>query len=193
MPQLVYWTVLDLLTTYGEDIMPKGAPLPQDTTAVVGVPAPDGINLNQIAGGAAGNPLMAIILGAVAVLGGKKVWDFWKQKQELAHEEKMKQLEIQASAGAGVHAECEAKRKDLEASVAALKFKAEELEQRCAKAEKKLAASFDEDAPSTTDLDATLKKLAKRVKSLEDSAADEDEDEDEKPAKKPVAKKPVKK
>ena len=170
--------------------MPKGTPLPQDTTAVVGVPPADGININQIAGGAGGSPLMAAILGVVAVLGGKKVWDFWKQKQELKHEEKMKEMEIQASAGAGVHAECEAKRKDLEASVAALKFKAEELEQRCAKAEKKIASSFDEDAPSTTDLDASLKKLAKRVKSLEDTLPEEDEEEEEEPRKpsKPAAK-----
>ena len=69
--------------------MPTSVPapvvLPQAVTATVGVPAPDGININQLAQGAGGSPLMAIILGAVAVLGGKKVWDFWKQKQELAH------------------------------------------------------------------------------------------------------------
>jgi len=168
--------------------------LPQTTTATVGVPPADGININQIAGGAAGNPLMAVILGAVAVLGGKKVWDFWKQKQELAHEEKMKQLEIQASAGAGVHAECEAKRKDLEAAVAALKVKAGELEDRCLKAEKKLNTALDPDAPSTADLDATLKKLNKRVKSLEEAAVDDEDEEEEEdlpPRKSKTAAKPT--
>jgi len=164
------------------------APLPQQTTATVGVPtAHDGIDINQIVGGAGGSPLMAVILGAVAVLGGKKVWDFWKQKQELAHEEKMKQLEIQAASNGNVHAECEAKRKDLEASVAALKFKAEELEQRCAKSEAKLKESFDPDAPSTSDLDATLRKLTKRVKSLEEADLDADDDDDPPPAKKAKA------
>lgn len=160
--------------------VPAPVALPQATTATVGVPAPDGININQLAQGAGGNPLMAVILGAVAVLGGKKVWDFWKQKQELAHEKEMKQLEIQAASG-GAHAECEAKRKDLEASVAALKFKAEELEQRCAKAEKKLNDAIDPDAPSTADIDATVKKLSKRVKSLEDSLGDDDDGEDDDP------------
>lgn len=165
--------------------------LPQATTATVGVPPADGININSLAQGAGGSPLMAVILGAVAVLGGKKVWDFWKQKQELKHEEKMKEMEIQA-AGGGVHAECEAKRKDLEAAVAALKVKAGELEDRCIKAEKKVNDAIDPDAPSTADLDGTLKKLAKRVKSLEDTMADEDEDEDDDPpprkAAKPAAK-----
>lgn len=160
-------------------------PLPQATTATVGVPPASEININQLAQGAGGSPLMAIILGAVAILGGKKVWDFWKQKQELAHEEKMKQLEIQASSG-GVHAECEAKRKDLEAAVAALKVKAGELEDRCAKAEKKLNDVLDPDAPSPSDLDVTVKKLAKRVKSLEESLSDDDEEEEEKPVKKPT-------
>lgn len=167
--------------------MPTSVPLPQQTTATVGVPAPDGININQLAQGAGGSPLMAVILGAVAILGGKKVWDFWKQKQELAHEEKMKTLEIQAG---GNHAECDAKRKDLEASVASLKFKAEELEQRCAKAELKLKESFDPDAPSTSDLDATLRKLTKRVKTLEDADVADDED-DEPPPPKRAATKPA--
>lgn len=157
---------------------PKPVALPQATTATVGVPSQDGIDVNQIVNGAGGSPLMAVILGAVAVLGGKKVWDFWKQKQELAHEEKMKSLEIQA-AGGGVHAECEAKRKDLEAAVAALKVKAGELEDRCLKAEKKINDAIDPDAPSTADLEANLKKLVKRVKSLEDTMEDDDEDEEE--------------
>lgn len=158
---------------------PKPVAMPQATTATVGVPSQDGIDVNQIVNGAGGSPLMAVILGAVAVLGGKKVWDFWKQKQELAHEEKMKSLEIQASAGAGVHAECEAKRKDLEAAVAALKVKAGELEDRCLKAEKKVNDAIDPDAPSTADLEVTLKKLSKRVKSLEDTMADEEDDDEE--------------
>lgn len=159
--------------------MPSPVALPQATTATVGVPSADGININSLAQGAGGSPLMAVILGAVAVLGGKKVWDFWKQKQELKHEEKMKEMEIQASVGSGVHAECEAKRKDLEAAVAALKVKAGELEDRCLKAEKKLDAALDPDAPSTSDLDVTLKKLAKRVKSLEDTLDDDDEDDED--------------
>ena len=65
-----------------------------------------GVDLNQIAQLSNGNPVVMLALGAVGILGGKKAWDWFKQRQEQQHEQKMAEIEAaKVPVGTG-HEQC---------------------------------------------------------------------------------------
>ena len=145
------------------------APVPAseaDLTASTEVP--DGLNgldadgLAKIAGAAGGDSTLTIALALIAVVGAGTTWKFLTQLSEQKHEQRMKQLEIEARAqgnGAVQPPPCQAATVKLEAEIA-------ELKTRLAAVEKKstsLSADFDAE-----DVERQLKKLQKTVKAMQD-------------------------
>jgi len=123
------------------------------------------IDLNNIAALSQGNPLMVVALGAVAMLGGKTLWDFLKKRQEMQHEQKLEELKV-ASTG---HEQCVAKQEALETQVSSLKGKVNELENKAASVEKKSEETVKLNVEALDELDASLKKVKKKVKKLEEA------------------------
>ena len=60
--------------------------------AVSSATADGNLDLNQIAHLSNGNPVVMLALGAVGILGGKKVWDWLKQRQEQKQDRKSTRL-----------------------------------------------------------------------------------------------------
>lgn len=112
-------------------MMPLLAQLPDVATPVAVAANDTGIDVGALAKGANGNPMMLLAMAAVALLGGKKVWEMLKQRQEQAHEAKMAQID----AGKSMHAECQAKQTALQEQVAAMVRVVQGLEDRAKAAE----------------------------------------------------------
>ena len=105
-----------------------------ETAVAAGAAANDtGLDVNALAKQANGNPVMLIALGAVGLLGGKKLWEIIQKRQEAQHEEKMAQIE----ASKNVHAECQAKQSALQQQVEAMARVVQSLEERAAQSERK--------------------------------------------------------
>lgn len=106
---------------------PAPAPAPTTTASVQapGSAATELIGLVQAAGGNAG---LAVVLAAVAVLGGGTAFKFYSQNSKQKHEERMKKLENDQDA----HQQCSAARLQLEAKVAQLESKVETVSQKSA-------------------------------------------------------------
>ena len=100
------------------------------------VTATQDLDLNQLAHLSGGNPMMLLALGAVAILGGKKGWDWLKQRQEQQHEQKMAEIEAQKSVASTGHEQCVAKQQTLETQVSGLKGKIVEIENKAVTIEK---------------------------------------------------------
>lgn len=122
------------------------------------------IDINNIANLSQGNPLMVVALGAVAMLGGKTLWDFLKKRQEMQHEQKLEELKV-ASTG---HEQCVAKQEALESQVSSLKSKVGELENKASSVEKKSEEVVKLNVEALEELDASIKKVKKKVKKLEE-------------------------
>ena len=138
--------------------------LPQAVTDTV-----SGIDVNQIANLSNGNPLMVVVLGAVAVLGGKTLWDYLKNKKELEHEQKMAEIDAQKLSASTGQEQCVAKQEALEAQVGSLKGKIGDLENKAIAAEKKAEEIKESASSSLEELETSLKKVKKKVKKLEES------------------------
>ena len=124
------------------------------------------IDINNIAKLSQGNPLMVVALGAIAMLGGKTLWDFLKKRQEMQHEQKLEELKVSSTG----HEQCVAKQEALEAQVTSLKGKIGELENKTVSAEKKSEETTKLNIEALDELDSSIKKVKKKVKKLEESA-----------------------
>lgn len=129
-----------------------------------------GVDVNQIAQLSGGNPIMVVVLGAVAVLGGKTLWDYLKNKKELEHEQKMAEIEAQKLSASTGHEQCVAKQEALESQVSSLKGKIGDLESKTVAAEKKAEEIKESATNSLEELESSLKKVKKKVKKLEETA-----------------------
>lgn len=136
------------------------------------VTATQDLDLNQLAHLSGGNPMMLVALGVVAVLGGKKGWDWLKQKQEQQHEQKMAEIEAQKSVASTGHEQCVAKQQDLESHVLSLKNKITELEKKAITIEKQSQETSKLNVEALEEIDSSLKKMKKKVKKLEELSED---------------------
>ena len=127
-----------------------------------------GVDVNQIAQLSGGNPIMVVVLGAVAVLGGKTLWDYLKNKKELEHEQKMAEIEAQKISASTGHEQCVAKQEALESQVSSLKGKIGDLENKAVAAEKKAEEIQGFATNSLEEIEGALKKTKKKVKKLEE-------------------------
>lgn len=128
-----------------------------------------GVDVNQIAELSGGNPIMVVVLGAVAVLGGKTLWDYLKNKKELEHEQKMAEIEAQKVSSSTGHEQCVAKQQALESQVSGLKTKVVDLEGKVSSAEKSVNEVKESNQKSLEELEETVKKVKKKVKKVEES------------------------
>lgn len=96
-------------------------PAPVETVAVVeqvAAPAFDPMAVAQA------NPMLAFALAALAVVGGGAGWKFWSKLSEQKHEQKMKELELQAQkVAAGGSPDLEKRIEQLESSMKRLGVK----------------------------------------------------------------------
>lgn len=110
-------------------------------------------------------PLLAVILAAVAVLGGSKAWSYYKERSAQKHELAMRELEIRAQAQGLNGAQpppCQAAQAKIEAEIEGLKGRLAAVEKKAAT----LSADFDGE-----DIERTLKKLTKTVKAMQEDRA----------------------
>ena len=104
---------------------------------------PSAADLAKLAEGAGNQPLLALALAILAVVGGGSAWKLWTKRSEQAHELAMKRLELDSATvnGTAQPPPCQAKQAEVDAKLAAM-------EARLAKAEKAslaLPADFDAD------------------------------------------------
>jgi LPXTG-motif cell wall-anchored protein len=71
----------------------------QETTATVAQPQTMAGELAQLKELTGGNPIVAIVLVGIVILGSGAGWKFWQKKSEQKHELEMKKLELEAKAG----------------------------------------------------------------------------------------------
>ena len=136
--------------------------------AVSSATADGNLDLNQIAHLSNGNPAVMLALGAVGILGGKKVWDWLKQRQEQQHEEKLAQIEAaKIPAGTG-HEQCVAKQEALESQVSSLKGKLGEISSKATESEKTTKEFVEKQKVEVGELTEGVKKLKKKVKKIQE-------------------------
>jgi len=117
--------------------------------------------LTQLSQSTGDNGTLGLLLAIIAVVGGGAAWKFYSQFAEQKHEQKMKQMEIDAKIqglGAAVPPPCQAENVKLEAEIKALKTK-------LANVDKKLALTADFDADL---LERKVKKMDRRLRDLEE-------------------------
>lgn len=131
--------------------------------------ADTGIDVNALAKNANGNPVMLLALAAVALLGGKKVWEVVKQRQEQAHEAKMAQID----AGKNLHAECQAKQTALQEQVAAMARVVQGLEDRAKQAEQKASDIVAKAEGRVGELESKVAAVGKQFAAAEAKARKE--------------------
>ena len=78
--------------------MENEAAAPQETVATVGAPESAASELAALKDLAGGNATLTVVLALIAVVGGKAGWKFFSDRSKLKHEEKMKQMELEADA-----------------------------------------------------------------------------------------------
>ena len=104
---------------------------------------PNAADLAKLAEGAGNQPLLALALAVLAVVGGGSAWKLWTKRSEQGHELAMKRLEMEAATmnGTAQPPPCQAKQAEMETRLVSM-------EARLAKAEKAslaLPADFDAD------------------------------------------------
>ena len=134
-----------------------------------------GLDLNQLAHLSQGNPLMLLALGAIAILGGKKGWEFWQKRQELKHEEKLEEIKASKELASSGHEQCVAKQETLETNMQSLKAKVVEVENKAVAAEKKAEEVITASKETLGNIEEGLKKVKKKVKKLEEIVEEETE------------------
>ena len=143
----------------GEEIMPddNGKELKShEVQPVTSGVSTDG--LSNIAQQTGGDSNLAMFLAIIAVVGGGAAWKFYSQFAEQKHEQKMKEMELQAKAqglGSASPPPCQAAQAEMKAEMKAMK------------------AKMNSTAAMLEDVDfgmyeRKLKKLDKRLKALED-------------------------
>ena len=135
------------------------AQIPEAIAATATVANDTGIDVGALAKNANGNPLMLLAMAAVALLGGKKVWEVLKQRQEQAHEAKMAQIEASKS----VHAECQAKQTALQEQVAAMARVVQSLEDRAKAAEGRAVEVVQKAEARVGELEAKVSQVQQQV------------------------------
>jgi predicted negative regulator of RcsB-dependent stress response len=68
----------------------------QETVASVAQPQTMAGELAQLKELTGGNPIVAVVLVVVVILGSGAGWKFWQKKSEQKHELEMKKLELEA-------------------------------------------------------------------------------------------------
>ena len=104
---------------------------------------PSAADLAKLAEGAGDNPMLALGLAVLAVVGGGSAWKLWTKRSEQAHELAMKRLELDAATmnGTAQPPPCQAKQAEVEAKLAAMEARLGKVE----KASLGLPADFDAD------------------------------------------------
>lgn len=122
-------------------------------TETVGVPdnAIDDVKKLMPAGGDAS--IYTVLLAAIGVAGGGAAWKFYQQRIKLSHEERMKELELQAHNHDNTHQKCAVERQALEAKLAAL--------------DAKLADLAKKSASAPVDIDIDVDEMTERLERLE--------------------------
>jgi hypothetical protein len=135
-----------------EPVMPPQAPEPAPQPVLheqVGADAgPQVADLSQLQGLAGDNPMVMLALAGIAVLGGSAGWKHWNKLSEQKHEQKMKELEMQANAQGMNGAQpppCQAANLKMEAELKALQAHLAEVAEKAAKAEKRTMALASSD------------------------------------------------
>jgi hypothetical protein len=134
------------------------------------VTATQDIDINQLAHLSGGNPMMLLALGVVAALGGKKGWDWLKQRQEQQHEQKMAEIEAQKSSASTGHEQCVAKQQTLETQVSGLKGKIVDIENKAVSYQKESQEQIKQQQEALENIEEVVKKTKKKVKKLEELA-----------------------
>jgi hypothetical protein len=85
-------------------------------------PTPSASELGKLAESAGDNPLLALGLATIAVLGGGSAWKLWTKRSEQAHELAMKRLELDAATANGTAQPppCQTKQAETDAKLAAI-------------------------------------------------------------------------
>ena len=120
---------------------------------------PSAADLGKLAAGAGDNPMLALGLAVLAVVGGGSAWKLWTKRSEQAHELAMKRLELDAATmnGTAQPPPCQAKQAETEARLVSM-------EARLAKAEKaSLGWPDDFDADEMTGRVSKLEAAIKRI------------------------------
>ena len=132
-----------------------------NTTAHESQPDPTLESINQIAQNTGGDSSVSLLLAMMAVVGGGAAWKFYTQYSEQKHEQKMKQLELEAQAAGLAGAQpppCQAAKVKLEAELNEMKAKLEGLDRKLA-----FTADFDADL-----LERRMKKLERKLQDIEE-------------------------
>jgi len=166
---------------------PRAMPSPQALSEHVSVPDTAISEIKQLvpANGDAG--VSTVLLAAIGVAGGGAAWKFYSQHSKNKHNERMKELELQAASQQQKqdddHTKCSVERAALEVKVVALESRLADAERRAAdaaaSAEKAVQAASKEAPFSLDDLDGVREKIAELEKRLVEA-----------PVKKPSRKKP---
>jgi hypothetical protein len=132
-----------------------------NTTAYESQPDPTLESINHIAQTTGGDSSVSLLLAMMAVVGGGAAWKFYTQYSEQKHEQKMKQLELDAQAAGLAGAQpppCQAAKVKLEAELQEVKTKLESLDRKVA-----FTADFDADL-----LERRMKKLERKLQDMEE-------------------------
>jgi hypothetical protein len=136
---------------------PVQAPVTTVATTTEAPAAP--FDINQLVTSTGGGGTIAVILALIAVVGGTAGWKFWQKLSEQKHEQKMKELEIQAQSQ-GLNGTqpppCQAANAAIEARLAGLEGKIATVEKKTSS----FSAGFDAD-----EIEDRLLKIEKKLKS----------------------------
>ncbi len=158
-------------------VTPRALPSPQALSEHVGVSDNALAEVKQLipANGDAG--VTTVLLAAIGVAGGGAAWKFYSQHSKNKHNERMKELELQASSQRqrqdDEHQKCSVERAALEAKVSSLESRLVDSERRAVDAERRAneaahsadraaqaAQAASKDAPfSLDDLDGMREKI----------------------------------
>lgn len=141
----------------------------QNTVASVGVPTTATDELSKLIPANGQISGLTVVLAAVAVLGGGAAWKFYSQRSKEKHEEKLREMELQASQPQTQHPSCKAENeaiqgelKKLHEAVASMSSSVSDASQRLAKLESKVESP---DLPEGMDyLEDRIKKLERAIK-----------------------------
>lgn len=136
---------------------PVQAPVHTVATTTEAPAAP--FDINQLVTSTGGGGTVAIILALIAVVGGTAGWKFWQKLSEQKHEQKMKELELQAQSQGMNGAQpppCQAANAAIETRLAGLEAKIAGVEKKTSS----FSAGFDAD-----DIEDRLVKIEKKLKS----------------------------
>ena len=134
------------------------APVATEAQTLAPDPTTAASELQGLVGAAGGDTTLAIVLAAIAVLGGGAAWKFYQKNSEQKHEFKMKELELKSQTPSQSPPPCIVKHGELDAKLAAVEGKVAKIDQK--------TAGMSVDGPSSDELDERLVKLERQLKAL---------------------------